>query len=67
MDRNKFILLLIIALTILLWTIFIWPTPYRYEKVKWPHYKSSRDYVYRINRFTGSAIKIIPIESQGGD
>jgi len=61
MSRNKLFLCLsiIIALTVLLWGFFIWPTLYRYEKVKRPWYKSSKEEVYRINRFTGTATKVI--------
>lgn len=62
MDGNKFKLSLIIALTILLWTIFIWPTPYRYEKLRLPIGANLyRDYFYKVNRFTGSATQILPI------
>lgn len=44
--------------------LFIWPTPYRYEKVTrtWRGSSgaaSSYDEVYRINRLTGASEKIV--------
>jgi len=59
------------CITILLIAIFVWPTPYRIEKVSvpvqvrsfenstWNRKYVTRQEVYRINRFTGKSVKII--------
>lgn len=49
----------IVCLTVLLWGFFIWPTPYRYEKVTRVWYGGTKQEVYRINRFTGRAKKVV--------
>jgi hypothetical protein len=53
----------IVCGTVLLFGFFIWPTPYRYEKVGRPYYilgqVSTKQEVYRINRFTGRAEKVV--------
>ena len=54
--------------TALVWGVFIWPTPYRYEKVSRPARVRPHDHewkwvtvqeVYRINRFTGTAKLVV--------
>jgi hypothetical protein len=45
--------------TVLLFGFFIWPTPYRYEKVSRPWYTGPKQEVYRINRFTGHTEKVV--------
>ena len=46
-----------ICFTVLFWGIFIWPTPYKYEKISRPWYSGTKQEVYRITRFTGYAKK----------
>lgn len=50
---------LIICITALLWGFFLWPTPYRYEKVSRPWFQASKDVIYRINRFTGHSELVV--------
>ena len=61
MDRNKASVIIVGLLcgTALLWGIFLWPTPYRYETVSRPWYRSSKQQVYRVNRFTGTAVLVV--------
>ena len=63
LDKNNVTVVIVAAMicaTVLFCAVFIWPTPYRYEKVT----KSvTADYsvqkVYRINRFTGHSEKVV--------
>jgi hypothetical protein len=68
MDRNKasVIIAAIICATVFLLGIFVWPTPYRYEKVTAPfgprlisRPRETKDTVYRINRFTGTSTMVV--------
>ena len=66
LDRSHTIVIVILSLcvTVLAWGFFIWPTPYRYEKVSRPWYSGTKQEVYRINRFTGKSQKVVdPIPS----
>lgn len=60
MDRNTTIAIVtvIVCLTVLFVSIFIWPTPYVYEKVTY----GKTQQIFRINRLTGESEKIIPDE-----
>jgi hypothetical protein len=51
--------LAILCTTALIWGVFIWPTPYQYEKVTRPWYTGTKQEIYRINRFTGTAEKVV--------
>jgi len=67
MDRNTAIVssVVVACITLLLWGIFIWPTPYRYEKVSRLWYNGTKQVVYRVNRFTGhSELVVDPIPSK---
>lgn len=61
LDRNITIVVVtaILCITALLWGLFIWPTPYTYEKVSRPWYQGTKQEVYRVNRFTGDATKVV--------
>lgn len=49
-----------VCATALGWGFFIWPTPYRYEKVTRPlHNGQSFDEVYQVNRFTGRTKRVL--------
>jgi hypothetical protein len=41
-----------VAVVLLAFAWFVWPTPYRYIE--------HRDVLYRINRFSGSAMMLLP-------
>ena len=64
--RTRVIVTAIICVTALVWGVFIWPTPYRYEKVTRPFYDINHTIqeVYRINRFTGYSEVVKPIRPQ---
>ena len=49
----------IVCATAIIWGVFIWPTPYKYEKVTRPWYSGTKQEVYRINRFTGHSEKVV--------
>ena len=49
----------VVCVTALIWGIFIWPTPYRFEKVTRPWYTGTKEEIYRINRFTGYSEKVV--------
>lgn len=48
----------LICLTVLVISIFVWPTPYRYEKRTMRVGDNSRDTWIQINRFTGE-VKVV--------
>lgn len=54
LDRNLTILIAtgMVCATMLLFAMFIWPTPYTYQKV-------ADGYLFRINRLTGSAERVL--------
>jgi hypothetical protein len=59
----RIVMTVALAAVALIWGVFIWPTPYFYEKISYRHSLSSRsdarELLYRINRFTGEATLII--------
>ena len=58
----------IVCATVLVFGVFLWPTPYRYEKISLPPGTGVKsldglkhaEVVYRINRFTGNSVMVIP-------
>ena len=64
MDDNKKPLVLFawVALGVaFVFGLFVWPTPYRYEHHKVYYSNQILDEaIYRINRLTGSAVKVVP-------
>jgi len=54
-DRTKLWITAIICGTVLLLGFFIWPTPYRYDKVRSDSY-----YMIRTTRITGYSVVIKP-------
>lgn len=55
------VIVFILCVTVLIFGLFIWPTPYRYETIKVRHRNNpmNRDVVYKINRFTGHSEPVI--------
>jgi hypothetical protein len=49
-----------LAAAALAFGVFVWPTPWRYEKVNTFRGDRNYDKVYRINRWTGDAVPVIP-------
>lgn len=62
MKRNTTIAVItgIVCLTVLLVSVFVWPTPYMYEKVT----SGKSLQIFRINRFTGEAEMISPAKNK---
>lgn len=64
MDRNTAIVTSVVVACTTTLGIFLWPTPYRYEKVSRLWYSGTKQVVYRVNRFTGhSELVVDPIPS----
>jgi hypothetical protein len=41
---------IVISIAVVLFVLFVWPTPYRYDKLK----SGTTEHMYRTNRITGT-------------
>jgi hypothetical protein len=54
------VVVVLICITVLVFGFFIWPTPYRYEKIsRLLRGGATEQEVYRIHRFTGESNKVV--------
>lgn len=58
-NNSAVIVVGLICATVLLFAVFFWPTPYRYERVQEGVYYYK---VYRINRLTGWTEEVNPVK-----
>lgn len=59
-DRAKVTVTVAVCATVLAWGLFVWPTPYRYEKVTRPFHNGQHfEEVYRVNRLTGHTERVL--------